>query len=503
MNQKFYENVLLKINGHLQNGGCNPAFCIGKNTYTYSEFAHYVRNIREVIKSRGYTSGKIGLVINNDIQTYASILALWNEGCCYVPLHPLWPIDRCLNIITQVNLDFILDSTEESRFDNDSVIFTSKLPAISNEEVIMPKGDIADEKFAYILFTSGSTGLPKGVPITRGNLAAFVDSMANIGLDISSQDKCLQPFDLSFDFSVSGYVIPLVNGAEIFTVPLNKNKITSIARLLLKHELTVLQMVPSMMRNLLPYIEELDLTSIRYNIFCGESLSADLTSRWHNANPEMISYNMYGPTEDTVFCTYYLIDKENQNGILHSNDVVSVGKTFKNGNLLLLDDNNKVINQSNVEGELCLCGLQLTPGYWNNNKDNSDKFFNYNGSRYYRSGDLCYYSDNMNLMYIGRIDNQIKLNGFRVELGEIEHKFSSLSNDCFCVVIPYHDENNNLSLALVIEGLSHNINPEIEQLKRILPPYEVPSQFLFMNSIPLNQNGKVDRKAIKEFFKLQ
>ncbi len=481
----------------------SPAFVINGEEWSYAGFHSIVEQIYQFIcdKDEKY----FFLYATDDIRTYASIVALWFAGKAYVPLNPNQPKERHLEVMESVGAHYVLSSDKKYAVEINgiNVMPTWNLSATGyNIKNIIPKHDISDNELAYILFTSGSTGKPKGVPITRGDLAAFIDSMNNIGLDITSEDRCLQPFDLTFDFSVSSYVIPLVKGACVYTIPNKATKFTYIAELLEEHHLTVLQMVPSMIRNLLPYMDEVDVSSVRYNILCGEALTGKVIRPWHEANPEMISYNMYGPTEDTVFCTYYLVNKSNINNLLAANDIVSIGKTFKNNEVLLVDDNNKDIEIANIEGELCLCGEQLTPGYWKNEKENAEKFFEKDGKRYYRSGDICYYAEDGNLMYVSRKDFQVKINGFRVELGEIENRYAAISGGKYSVVLPYTNQQGNTELAIVIEGKEYDYKEHQTALANALPAYEVPARWLFIRSIPLNQNGKVDRKAIRKEFNL-
>ena len=481
----------------------SPAFVINGEKWSYAGFYNIVEQVYQLIceKDEKY----FFLYATDDIRTYASIVALWCAGKAYVPLNPNQPKERHLEVMESVGTHYVLSSDKKYNVEIESikVLPTWDISAIDyNIKDIIPQLNISDNELAYILFTSGSTGKPKGVPITRGNLAAFIDSMNNIGLDITSEDRCLQPFDLTFDFSVSSYVIPLVKGACIYTIPNKATKFTYIAELLEEHHLTVLQMVPSMIRNLLPYMDEVDVSSVRYNILCGEALTGKVIKPWHEANPEMVSYNMYGPTEDTVFCTYYFVNKSNINNLLTANDIVSIGKTFKNNEVLLMDDNNKEITVANMEGELCLCGEQLTPGYWKNDKENAEKFFEKDGKRYYRSGDICYYAEDGNLMYVSRKDFQVKINGFRVELGEIENRYAAVSEGKYSVVLPYTNQQGNTELAIVIEGKEYDYKEHQMALANALPAYEVPARWLFIRSIPLNQNGKVDRKAIRKEFNL-
>lgn len=479
------------------------AFCIHDRKYSYQDFFNIVEQIYGIVEQ--IDENVVGLYVPDDILTYASIVALWFSDKSYVPLNPNQPKERHQEVITSVGTHVILssDSSYDISIPHIKVVSTKEIVSTDYQQKNTLNYDyIKDDSLAYVLFTSGSTGKPKGVQITKGNLAAFIDSMNKIGLDITSEDRCLQPFDLTFDFSVSSYVIPLVKGACIYTIPNKATKFTYIAGLLEEHHLTVLQMVPSMIRNLLPYMEEVDVSSVRYNILCGEALTGKVIKPWHEANQEMVSYNMYGPTEDTVFCTYYLINNDNIEYPLSSNDIVSIGKTFKNNGVLLIDDNNIEITAPNKEGELCLCGEQLTPGYWKNEKENAEKFFEKEGKRYYRSGDICYYAEDGNLMYVSRKDFQVKINGFRVELGEIENRFAAISGGKYSVVLPYTNAQGNTELAIVIEGKEYEYKEHQASLANVLPAYEVPSRWLFIRNIPLNQNGKVDRKAIRKEFNI-
>lgn len=473
----------------------SPAFVIGKTEYSYSEFFRYVAAQLSAIE--GIAQDVVGLYAVNDIRTYASIVALWTLGKAYVPLNPVQPVLRHREVAESVGLEYVLsaDSSYDMGIPSVHIVHTSDAAPVAGGALSIKP--VSEDNLAYIIFTSGSTGKPKGVQITRGNLAAFVESMDMIGLDINENDRCLQPFDLTFDFSVSSYVIPLVKGASIYTIPLKGVKFLLIASLIDKYRLTVLQMVPSMMRNLLPYIDELDLSSVRYNIFCGEALLDKHITRWHERNQDMVSYNMYGPTEDTVFCTTYVIGRSNSADMLSRNGIVSIGTPFHNCSLLLVDESGSVIESADVQGELCLSGTQLTPGYWQNESENGRRFFEKDGARFYRTGDICQYAQSGDLMYISRADHQVKINGFRVELGEIEKVFSEVSGGRYCVVMPFQNAQDNTELALVIEGREYDWSNDRRKLSERLPKYEVPSRCVFVKAIPLNQNGKVDRGALK------
>ena len=502
INNNFIETVIMPV--FSRKDSIAEAFCIADKKYSYKQFYDIIEQIYSIVVD--LPEDNIALYTVDDIRTYASIYALWACGKSYVPLNPKQPIERHLEVVTSIDSHYILSA--DKKYD----ILSEGINMISTRDILdidyqrkdnMLIKEVEDSCLAYIIFTSGSTGKPKGVQLTRGNLAAFIDSMNHVeDLSILPEDKCLQPFDFTFDMSVSSYVLPLTKGACVYTIPHKAIKFTYIAGLLEDYHLTVLQMVPSMIRNMLPYMDEVQLDSVRYNILAGEALTGTVLKKWHEGNQNMISYNMYGPTEDTVYCTYYKVDKNNIENPLSSNDIINIGKSFLNNKILLLDENDKIIKNTNEEGELCLCGKQLTPGYWNNEKENQAKFLMINGERYYRTGDLCYDGNDFKLRQVGRKDFQVKINGFRVELGEIENRYSEISGGNFCVVMPYTNEQGNTELAIVIEGDEYDFKAHKTQLANELPAYELPAKWLFIKSIPLNTNGKVDRKAIKQHFEL-
>jgi long-subunit acyl-CoA synthetase (AMP-forming) len=175
METSFCKTILDNIINAVNRFPIRPAFCINEEHFTYSQFGQCISKIRAELKKTDYRNTKVGLVTNDDLDTYASIIALWVEGDCYVPLHPNWPLERCLDICEQVELDLILDSSETSRYENNYVLNTTKLEYTI--DCLEPKEDVSDDDLAYILFTSGSTGKPKGVMMMRRNVAAFMDSL--------------------------------------------------------------------------------------------------------------------------------------------------------------------------------------------------------------------------------------------------------------------------------------------------------------------------------------
>jgi D-alanine--poly(phosphoribitol) ligase subunit 1 len=489
----FNKLVVNPIIASLSRNTNRNAFYIDGKFYSYLKLKQCVSKIRTAL--RNINDQYIGLVANDDLETYASILALWIEGKCYVPLHPLQPIDRCKDIISQVGIGVVLDSSTFSRYENMKVIYTKNLQLCERRIGIQPQ--YSDDDMAYILFTSGTTGRPKGVPISRGNVAAFVESFKNLGIKIKYDDRCLQMFDLTFDLSVQSYLLPLLNGACVYTVPPDSIKYQAAFELLDDHHLTMALMVPSVIHYLRPYMNEINIASLKYSLFAGEALNNEDTECWSKSVPFADIWNVYGPTEDTIYCTAYRFNRDKANKQV--NGTLSIGKTMYGVTAIVVDEKLQPCF-CGEKGELCLAGNQLTPGYWKDDAKNKESFFVHDGLRYYKTGDICSIDDDGDISYYGRKDSQIKIQGYRIELSEIEHVAREFYDERNAVVaLPIYDKSRNCSIHLVVEDNDESTEkPLMNRLKKYLPAYMLPSHIHFMKQFPMNRNSKTDRKKIAE-----
>ncbi len=496
INKVFSDEIIFPFLDILKQFPDRNAFCIKEEFYTYRQFAEHISKIRFTLKQRKITGNIVGLVANDDIETYASIFSLWLEGMCYVPLNIDQQLERSMDIVVQVEANLILDSSAETCYPGDLVVQTKDLPFI--EDCVGFDGTFSDEELSYILFTSGSTGKPKGVAITRRNISAFIKSFFDIGYVLTEEDRVLQCFDLSFDLSVVSYLVPLLKGACVYIVPNKQVKYSYIYGLMDDHKLTVALLVPSTLQCLRPYFGEIEIPSMRYSLFCGEALPLDITSDWAKCVPSATIDNFYGPTEDTIFCSHYRYNRNGHNK--HFNGVISIGKPMTGGDMKIFDEN---FNESYVGelGELCLSGNQLTPGYLNNDKKNQDVFFIKDNVRWYKTGDKCFVDSGGDFLISGRLDNQVKIQGYRVELGEIEYHAKEFLKDRNVVAIAFNNQANLTEMALIIESGNFDPNNLIIYLRSKLPSYVVPTKFLFVPIFPLNNNGKTDRNQLKRLIK--
>lgn len=491
----FNENIIRPFIDVVRNYGKNNAFCIAGKFYTYDDFARHISKIRKALIKSEKKSNNIGLVANDDIETYASVFSIWLEGLAYVPLHPQQPADRILEIISQADINLVLSSSEKFLSGVQTILSTG----LEFEELMLLPEPTPDDDLAYILFTSGSTGKPKGVPIMRKNVGAFMKAFSEIGFVVSNSDRCLQCFDLTFDVSIQSFLIPLTKGACTYTVPHDQIKYSYVYSLMEEHQLTFGAMAPSMIRFLRPYFEEINIPSLRYNILTAEASPLDLVNDWSKCIPNAEIYDFYGPTEATVYCTYYKYNRNGKNK--HFNGMISIGKAMSGLTAIIRDEAGNIM-EANKKGELCISGDQLTPGYWNSPEKSAGSFFEkeWKGElrRFYRTGDSCFVDDEGDIMYAGRLDYQVKIQGFRIELTEIEYHARECLNGQNAVAVTFENKTGNTEIALFVEDEQTDSSRLLIYLKSKMPSYMIPAKVFYQKNFPLNSNGKTDRNILKK-----
>lgn len=494
----FENEVIAPILNSINKFGTHNAFCINDKFYTYNEFSESVSKIRTALKKEDAVSKNIGLIANDDLETYSAIFAIWLQGYAYVPLHPQQPCDRTQEIISQAEIGLVICSDNKYPLKDVNIINSGELEFTGH--CLQP--EFAPENaVAYILFTSGSTGKPKGVPIMRSNVGAFIKSFFEVGFEINHTDRCLQVFDLTFDVSVQSFLTPLIRGACVYTIPHDRIKYSYVYGLLEDHKVTFGAMAPSMLRYLRPYFDELNAESMKYCILTAEASPVDLVKEWSACIPNATIYDFYGPTEATIYCTYYRFNREGVNKQV--NGMLSIGKAMNGLKAIIIDDSGNILGP-NQKGEMCIAGAHLTPGYWENPERTAEAFFecelegiNY---RFYKTGDICYYDEEGDIMYSGRIDSQVKIQGFRIELGEIEYHARECLNGQNAIAVAFENKTGNTEIALFVEGIASNtdLNALDVYLKLKMPYYMIPTKIVIQDKFPLNANGKTDRSVLKK-----
>lgn len=466
-------------------------------------------DVEELIKS----GDRVAILSDRTPTAYVGILAALFAGAAYVPLNPRFPLARNRRILEKSGARVLIcDERNRSKIPDlvsgDLAELTLVLPeseqaAALDARQIMP-GDLAqtslarplpcERKFAdlaYLFFTSGTTGEPKGVPITHSNVFAYLEGIRTT-CDIGPKDKVLQLVDLTFDLSVHDIFLTWLSGACLLSVP--ENAVLLSTRLIEENDATALLAVPSMAALIKQagLLEGGSLPSLRYSFFCGEALTGTVAEAWATAAPNSKIINIYGPTEATVAFSSFRY----QPGQESPPKIVPLGEPFPGQRMALFDNGH---SRTDGTGEICLSGSQVTSGYWHAPDLNSDRFFEAEGHRWYRTGDLGRYDPDCGYIYAGRADHQVKLRGYRVELHEIEGVVRQATGSDLVAVLPWPISEEGNATGCVAFALNSN-KPEdnvIEKCSQLLPDYMIPTRIFSVESIPFNSNGKVDYPKLR------
>ena len=496
-------NLWEKFDDRFKKNASAPAFCIGGQYYSYTEFARYISGSQQLIKQHiGESTGlSVGVMCHDTIETFAAIFAIWFSGCCFVPLHPLHPASVNNEKILQAGLQFIFDSEKKQPLNDLNSGYICNKDAKSTEPLTINQSP----NLAYILFTSGSTGKPKGVPINMENLSAFVEGFLELYPDLTFNDRFLQTYDLTSDAAFTGYVIPLLLGATVYTIPPESFKYLSIVKIIDEQQITWTQFTPSILNYLRPYFKSIRFNSLKHSHFGGEALPYDLVSEWAECVPNAEISNIYGPTETAITCAIHRTTIEQLNVKVY-NGIVSIGKPLKKVKILIIDENDQLV-AGGEKGELCIGGNQVMEGYLDATSDDPKSFFIHESNgieeKFYRSGDLVFQDNQGYLFFCGRKDDQLKISGYRIEPAEIEHAVSHATNGLKSKVFGFRNKTGTESIVLFIEQIDEQPEKLKEKLLALLPSALIPEKIISIGQFPLNSNGKVDKTLLFEEYSNQ
>src|SRR5438876_7309457 len=500
------------------------AIDLGGQQISYKDLGNRAKSLGATVRS-ALPAAEIPLtaVLGYRSQTaYAGVLGAFMAGHGYVPLNPTFPIARtklmlersmCRSVIvdtrSEPQLEKLLSSIDASLViicpdRNDVSELADKLP----KHQVIGAAELADaaewrppttnaNSIAYLLFTSGSTGQPKGVMVSHANVLHYVDYVTK-RYGIGSSDRLSQTFDLTFDLSAHDLFVTWGSGACL-CVPSQKQMIKPGA-FINEARLTAWFSVPStaiFMRRL-GELKAGSYPRLRLSLFCGEALPIEVARDWSVAAPNSVIENIYGPTELTIGCTAYRWDNRTSPAECEQG-IVPIGEPFEDMEALIVDEDLREVAVG-CEGELIMTGPQLGKGYWCDEEKTKRAFVSVKGREgvYYRTGDRVRRSAaNRPLVYLGRLDNQIKVLGHRVELGEVEAVVRNLSGVDAVVALGWPGGGNADRIELFLEADRFDTQPLMNQLKTKLPSYMVPRQIRVLRRFPLNPNGKYDRGALQ------
>jgi D-alanine--poly(phosphoribitol) ligase subunit 1 len=515
----FYESSLAHPGG--------LALSVGDAQFTYSALREQVQPIaRWLLHHSASSAPRVGILASRTPETYLGILGTCWAGGTYIPLSPKYPEERLLQHFERIALDALIVDSNGMALLTDRVlsrgprnILTPGSPASSERQLedgtkavlsgrdALPAFDSSDnpvevspDHTAYIIFTSGTTGIPKGVMIPASAVNHFVEAMQS-QYSIQPTDRMAGLTEITFDISVFDLFVTWKYGAALLVVP--ATQMMAPSSFIQRYRPSIVFTVPSIAAAMqrMKLLAPNSMTSLRYSFFAGEPLPVASASMWKAAAPNSIVDNLFGPTEATVVCIgQRFYGPENATP---TRGVVPIGTPFPGMEAAIVDGSREFV-ADNQNGELLLSGPQLSSGYFGDAELSSKCFPTLAGRRWYRTGDLAYRDTSGIFHHLGRIDNQVKVLGLRVELEEIEAHLREIYETDSVAAIAWPVEHGSASgIVAFVSGRTGADDPALKTLiKKRLPSYMVPSTVHHLESIPLNANGKVNRKELAELLSL-
>ncbi len=485
--------------------GDNIAVEYNDKSLTYKEVDVLSNKLANYINEQKYLDDTdyIGILMDKSHNTVIAALAILKAGKAYVPLNPESPEDRIREIIEDASINFIVASEGFIQtLENIKRRKDIKYISMDSEEVLKDYNEELDfdscinrDSKAYVIYTSGTTGKSKGVIIKHSNVINLILNN-NIPYKFTSEDTWTMFHSYCFDFSVWEMYGALLNGGKLIVIPKKTARDTErFYDLLIQKKVTVLNQTPGAFYNLIEVdnLHREKALNLRYIIFGGEALNPVKLSSFIKSYKDTALFNMYGITETTVHVTFKKLTQEDTK--LY---IFNIGKPLPNYKVFIVNKNKKKL-PIGIKGELLIAGEGVSAGYLNRNELTKSKFITNEelGGRVYCSGDLAAIMNIGDLRYLGRIDSQVKIRGHRIEIGEVEHAILEDKNIKNAIVIPKKLGNSSTELCCYYCSESGITVSEFkERLKKNLPSYSIPAYYVHINNIPLNRNGKIDKKKL-------
>lgn len=518
------ENLLSGFLCSAQRFPQNTALVVDGVEYSYDELKLAAQSISNTLLKYAPVGGSdlTAVFAYRSKTIFEGILASLYRGHGYVPLNCTFPEERTKTMLIKSNCrSLIVDSESANQLDvildglNERMLIV--LPEITDvnsfserwpKHIFIGANDLeisnaiapiksSPDSVAYLLFTSGSTGDPKGVMVSHHNVMSFVSYIVG-RYEVTETDRLSQMFDMTFDLSVFDMFIAWQVGACV-CCPTRKTLLNP-GKYIQDMKLTLWLSVPStaIFMKRFRMLKPGKYQSLKWSLFCGEPLPKDIAELWLQAAPNSTLENLYGPTELTIACTLYRWDLQHSPQECEFG-IVPIGYPFPEMNVMVVNEDLKEV-EPGEEGELLMNGPQMTLGYWQDPQKTAKAFVKPYGvdEIYYRTGDRVRKPLGQNpLTYLGRVDFQVKIQGHRVELGEIEAVVREVSGYDGVVAIGWPITSCGAQgVEVFIEGDQVDTQKLYEKVSKRLPEYMVPKRYHLLNVIPLNANGKYDRKSL-------
>ena len=495
------------------------AIKIQNRKITYDELNNKALAIASALIGYGANAETIALVGQRKASSYIGILGILYAGCHYTPINPKYSLARLKAIMKDANIRYLVGDTEDL-IKLEKVLGVTELPGL----VIVPEGrvppgkkwlgesslygadiikqpfPVSSEQLAYLLYTSGSTGAPKGVKVSHSNITAFLKSMFSI-YNLDPGFHASQTFDFTFDPSVSDMFFTWAKGGQLCVLP--EEELMLPSEYIRREKITFWNSVPSLasFMNKMGQLPKNCFPDLQYSMFCGEQFPKYIADIWRQAAPNSSIENLYGPTEATIYISRYLYTKVDSDKTFR-NSIVPIGHPFLDHDVAIVDDEGNILAKGET-GEICFKGAQITDGYLNDRDKTDAVFINFDwdpkGGRWYKTGDLGFFNYEGNVECIGRKDSQIKLGGRRIEIGEIEAVLAKFPSTLDAKVVPIRDDNEVVTgcVAFTMNKLSKEEETALRnETAAFIERVFFPKKIFTIEKFPLTTSGKTDRKAL-------
>ena len=466
---------------------------------TYKELNSKANKLAQLLVQGGLTVGEaVGIILPRIVDVPVAEYGILKAGGAFLPMLPDYPDDRISYCLKDSGSRFVV-TTKDIR-EEKKELFEKEHYRVLTVEDLETETDIDNlnleipvDSLAYIIYTSGSTGTPKGVMIEHRNLCNFVDAnpknYETVNF-VSYGKTALSVAAISFDFSLMEIHIPLCNGMAVCMA--NEEEIynpLSLLRLIKENHVDVISGTPSFISNFvdIPLAEEV-LRQVKMYDFGAEAFPETLYEKLHKLSPEAVIVNGYGPTEATISCISKVMDGSGK---------VTIGTPAANVRAYICDQSGNIL-PTGARGELVICGAGVGRGYVNLPDRTKEVFITLNGRRAYRSGDLARYNQDGEIEFFGRLDNQVKLRGLRVELDEISSVMSTYRSVTHAIVLVKGEGQQQFLCGYYVAEKTIDKADLTEHMKKSLAPYMIPSVLMQLDTMPLTANGKINKKALPE-----
>lgn len=453
--------------------------------------------------NKGEMKKPVVVYLEKGKEVLVSFMGVAYSGCFYSPIDTEMPKSRVDKILEVLKPEIVITTNklktnfEKFNFYGSYIIYEETICSEEDETAVKPYTEkIIDTDLLYVLFTSGSTGVPKGVSICHRSVIDYTDWVTET-FNITQKDTFGNQAPFYFDNSILDIYSCMKTGATLNIIP---KKLffqpVPLLEYIKYNKINTIFWVPSalIVVSKLKAFRNVDLSdTLKRVLFCGEVMPNKQLNIWRKFLPNVTYANLYGPTEITDACTYYIVDRE-----FSDDEPLPIGIPMSNTDILVLNDEDKLVTDDEV-GELCVRGTSLAMGYYNNPEKTRSAFVQNPLNKavpeiIYRTGDLVRYNEYREIIYISRKDFQIKHLGHRIELGEIETAISSLEEVTLNCCL--YDEKNQKIVLFVDAQVDRDYIKE--RIEKLVPEYMIPGKVIYLENMPINANGKIDRIKLKE-----